>query len=204
MEAVQQIKLKSVPLYFEKFLSSLDVKAMSTREVGAYFLLLANSVSQDDQGYLNVDEEGLRNIVKLSESEWEKDRKRIMKKFKHCERGYYNEAMVRAIEKQIQIIVADMNSNKIVDVNEKIDLTPENNSGLHPLQEYVEKHFTNIKKMHNQLTFMQCEKLIKGLKFSDKLIISKLVKMENTVNIHNRYTSIFLTLKDWCEKELKR
>lgn len=200
----QQITLKSVPLYFNKFLSSLDVKAMSTRQVGAYFLLLINSIDQVTPGYLHTDEVGLRNIVKLNDKQWQEDRNRVLKKFKHNDLGYHNEAMVKAIQEQIDNIERDKNANKIVGANDKADFTLHGNSGLHPLQEYIENFFTNVKKIHSQLTHRQCEKLLKECKFSDSLIISKLIKLENTFGAHNRYTSVFLTLKDWCERELKK
>lgn len=71
----------------------------------------------------------------------------------------------------------------------------------HELQEYVQKNFSNLKKWENQLTYENCEVLLK--KYSKELIISKLVKMEDDKSLIGKKTYVFITLQQWCENELK-
>ena len=199
-----KVSLKYIPFYFQKFLSSLDVKAMNTREIGAYILLLINSIDQPLPGYMDTDEEGLMNIAKLTPEQWSKDRTRILKKFRHNENGYFNSAMVNAINQTLFKISQEASANGITDAPDNPTLTPERGVTIHPLQEYVDKHLTNVKKIYNQLTFSQCEKLLSFHKFSKELIVNKLKKMENVYGIHTKVNYVYSTLVEWCEKEIRR
>ena len=70
----------------------------------------------------------------------------------------------------------------------------------HYLQEYV---FTleNVSKLKKQLTENECIELVN--KYDEDLINKVLLSMENYSKIKN-YTSVYLTCKNWCDKEIER
>lgn len=199
------VSLKSVPLYFQKFLGSLDVKAMTTREIGAYMLLLTNSIDQPTPGYLNTDEGGLANIARLTIEEWHKDKKRVLKKFKHTDQGYYNTAMLKAIAEALSKIESEKNMDKLATVTDKYDIShPHKDDLIHPLQKWIEEKCTYIKRIEGQLTYKQCEALLKKHKFDPELIKQKIKLIENTKDAHKRWNTVFITLEDWCLKETSK
>jgi hypothetical protein len=69
---------------------------------------------------------------------------------------------------------------------------------LHPLQTYVKDKFERVSKLEKQLTFEECEKLLK--KYTKPQISKVLVSMENWKGI-NKKVSVYLTLLNWLDKE---
>ena len=232
--------MEHIKFYFERFLRSKDVIGMTTSEVGAYALLLFNSINQENKGYLPKDMDLIRKMTRLPNKQWQLSKTKLMKKFNQCEKGYYNEMMLLQVEKSLRKSANNSNAakgrkkaaassevfsetkiqqqNKVkVLAKAKNDIVVQavkptkspavkevksvNNMMMefHKLQDYVEKYFVNIKKIENQLTYKQCEMLTD--KFSKELIISKLKKMENTMNISGKYSSVFITLEEWCKKD---
>ncbi len=176
-------KEKFIEFYYRRFLASIDVKAMTTAEVGAYILLLLNSIDQNERGHLPLDEEKLRKLTGMGPKTWEKSKDKVLIKFKKNSKGYYNETMLKVIKEEVN----------------SASLAPENNNELHPLQKYVAS-FPRISKLYPyQLTFKQCEMLL--AQFSKSYIEEKIGKMENNRNV---WPSVFQTIQIWCKKDLKK
>lgn len=72
----------------------------------------------------------------------------------------------------------------------------------HKLQQYVFDNFKNVSKMQIQLTPEQCENLKN--EFTTDIIISTLESMENYKPLLKKNTSVYLTLKNWANRDLKR
>lgn len=89
-------------LYAGDFLSSPDVQAMDTREVGAYCLLLFNAWQGDMPGHLPNNEERLRRLTKMSAAEWAVSRELLLSKFPEAENGLtrYNPRLIVEAQKQ--------------------------------------------------------------------------------------------------------
>lgn len=60
------------------FLASAKTQVMTTTEIGAYFLLLANAWLNDPCAHLPADEEFLRRLCRMTPAEWAESRERIM------------------------------------------------------------------------------------------------------------------------------
>lgn len=72
---------------------------------------------------------------------------------------------------------------------------------IHTLRLFVSDNFPNVSKMKTQLTNENCIDLIK--RFDKKLIHEKLLAMENTAQLTKKNLSVYLTLINWCSKEVK-
>jgi len=174
---------KFIKFYYGRFLASIDVKTMNTSEVGAYVLLLLNSIDQNERGHLPDDDETLRKITGMGPKTWAKSKSKILKKFKKNGNGYYNETMLKVIMDEINVAAS----------------LPSNTKEIHPLQQYV-ANFPRITKLYpQQLTFKQCELLM--AQFSLKYLQSKIMAMEN---YGKTYPSVFITLQTWCINDLKK
>lgn len=70
----------------------------------------------------------------------------------------------------------------------------------HELQDFINAHCPNIKKIQTQITLNQCERILK--KYPDpEFIKRKLRDMENRKGIAKDYMSVYLTLDSWCERD---
>lgn len=65
----------------------------------------------------------------------------------------------------------------------------------HPLQIYVKNNFKNVTKLRDQLTFQDCEQLVKD--FDKRKIAAVLSDMENKKGLAQKYESVNLTLRKW-------
>ena len=90
--------------YAGDFLSSPDVQAMDTREIGAYCLLLFNAWQGDLPGHLPNNEDRLRRMTRLTVAEWEVSRELLLSKFPVADMGHtrYNPRLVAEAEKQAE------------------------------------------------------------------------------------------------------
>jgi len=95
-------KSPAFQFYPQDFLSSLQVQTMTTQEVGAYILLLANSWIQKEQCMLPDDENVLRILSKLSEEEWKKSSVKILSCFEKKDGKIYNERLLEEKRKQVK------------------------------------------------------------------------------------------------------
>ncbi len=198
-----------IKFYHQRFLNSVDVSDMSASLVGAYILLLLNSIDQSPAGYLPADMELLRKTSRLPNNSWKLNKDTLLKKFTYSEthRGYFNETLLNVIEKKQRLSDKRRNAakNRGKSKEERIVVKEKANVSVmmlevHKIQEYVDKHFINIKKIENQLTYKQCCMLRE--QYSEELIVEKLKKMENTKNLNTKYTNVFITLEDWCKNEV--
>jgi uncharacterized protein YdaU (DUF1376 family) len=98
------MKAPAFLFYAGDFLSSPDVQAMDTREVGAYLLLLLNAWQGDLPGHLPNNEDRLRRLTRLTVAEWEVSRELLLSKFPVADMGHtrYNPRMVTEAEKQAE------------------------------------------------------------------------------------------------------
>lgn len=90
--------------YAGDFLSSPDVQAMDTREVGAYCLLLLNAWQGDLPGHLPNNEDRLRRICRMTVAEWEVSGELLLSKFPVADMGHtrYNPRLVAEAQKQAE------------------------------------------------------------------------------------------------------
>lgn len=65
----------------------------------------------------------------------------------------------------------------------------------HPLQIYVKENFKNVSRLQDQLTFEECERLVKD--FDKRKIAATLDSMENKKDLTKKYTSVNRTLRKW-------
>jgi len=86
-------------MYPKDFLTSIKVQTMTTKEVGAYCLLLFNCWLQEDQGYLPNDDETLKALSKMTDKEWEKSKNSILKNFKKKGNKIFNKRMMKELDK---------------------------------------------------------------------------------------------------------
>lgn len=100
-------------------------------------------------------------------------------------------------ETQKSLTVTDTVTDTVT-VNDKDVIVNDIKLDIHPLQNYISKNFKNILKIRDQLTFQNCETLVK--KFDKDLIVKKLEALENKKGCEKEYVSLFLTLKNWCEQ----
>lgn len=71
----------------------------------------------------------------------------------------------------------------------------------HSLQIWIEKNCTSVAKMPRQMTYEQCENVIKN-NIDDAEIITKVLEaMENRYDLLKKYKSVYLTLKNWIINE---
>jgi len=84
------------------FLASLAVQRMTTRQIGAYLLLLWWSwLNSEEPCHLPADESGLRELAKENEAEWKEDRKKVLAKFETSDHGtIYNERLLACYQEQ--------------------------------------------------------------------------------------------------------
>jgi hypothetical protein len=95
-------------------------------------------------------------------------------------------------------INGSVNGDKDLD-NNKEDEQPKE---LHFLQRFIIDKLKNVKKIPDQLTPEQCEKLIK--EYGAENVKEKLLALENYRDI-KKYTNLYLTLRTWCKpKEPKQ
>lgn len=67
----------------------------------------------------------------------------------------------------------------------------------HPMQDWVNDNCPNVKKLKNQLTYEQCDKLI--LEFTNDKLKDILNRMENYKQLTAKYTSVNLTIRNWIK-----
>jgi hypothetical protein len=118
--------------------------------------------------------------------------------FKQIDSERLTERLTEWLQERLKSIA---NANAIEDIilngsEEKKD--DEEKIEIHPLQTYVKDKFERVSKLEKQLTFEECEKLLK--KYTKPQISKVLVSMENWKGI-NKKVSVYLTLLNWLDKE---
>lgn len=83
--------------------------------------------------------------------------------------------------------------SKVKEVKEKII------DNIHPLQIYVKENYKLVTQLKNQLTFKECENLIKD--YPKTKIIEILDSMENYQKLTKSYTSVNLTIRKWIKRD---
>jgi uncharacterized protein YdaU (DUF1376 family) len=105
------------------------------------------------------------------------------------------EAMLQAKLKHLAIVNETAIEN---DIKDNVESPIE----LHFLQRFIIDKLKNVKKIPDQLTPEQCEKLIK--EYGAENVKEKLLALENYRDI-KKYTNLYLTLRTWCKpKEPKQ
>ena len=97
--------------------------------------------------------------------------------------------------------VTETTQSKVDEIKTNEIKEEESIEAAHPLQLFIFKGFPIVSKLQTQLTFEDCEALVK--KFPKDLIVEKLEAMDNTSGIEKAKNSVNLTLKKWCEEDLK-
>lgn len=69
--------------------------------------------------------------------------------------------------------------------------------GKHFLNDQIIDNFQNIRKLKTQLSFEQCEKL--EMEFNRSEILAVFEAMENFKPLISKYSSVFLTTKNWLQ-----
>jgi hypothetical protein len=70
---------------------------------------------------------------------------------------------------------------------------------IHTLQKFVEENLSVVSQLENQLSFSECEKLLKV--FPEQNIKSKLEAMENYKGLSKKYNSVYRTVLTWLKKD---
>lgn len=100
---------KSFPFDVVAFLESEDVKSMTTSQVGAYWLLLAHSWQQEKPCYLPANHDKLREIARMTASEWSIDRRVLIDKFVVDGEWIYNARLLseyNKMQKEFEELIA--------------------------------------------------------------------------------------------------
>jgi hypothetical protein len=83
--------------------------------------------------------------------------------------------------------------------NEKKEKNEEEEENIHFLQTYIrEGEFDQIRKLKNQLSFDQCQKLLSSFMASE--IEEVLLSMENFKDLPKKYSSVYLTVNNWLKR----
>lgn len=93
--------------------------------------------------------------------------------------------------------------NHMEDENEDVSLLNKGaEENLHELQKAIKEFLPNVSKIQTQITSEQCEKIIQ--QFGRNLVWDKLKAMENKKDIQKKYTSVYLTLTNWCKMQVDK
>jgi hypothetical protein len=98
-------------------------------------------------------------------------------------------------QKSLTVTVTDTVTDNVNDNVNDIYLNNKN----HPLQNFIIQNFKNVKKLKDQLTHEEAVKLSEN--YSKKLLAEKIEAMENRPDLTKKYSSVYLTLNNWCKKE---
>lgn len=71
----------------------------------------------------------------------------------------------------------------------------------HPLQKYIAQNLPRVSKLEEQLSVKECETLDE--KFSKQVIEKVLNAMENYKQLLKKYSSVYRTVNNWCEREMQ-
>jgi hypothetical protein len=102
------------------------------------------------------------------------------------------------LEQMLKLYINE-NENKDLDKDKSIEDSEEIKE-LHPLQKYVVENLPRVSKLKKQLSFENCEELIK--KYPKQKIYDTFVAMENYNKLN--YVSVYLTVLNWLKKEEER
>jgi hypothetical protein len=103
--------------------------------------------------------------------------------------------MVRKVEVEYELEI------EVKDEKEKeIFLAKNFEKNEHHLQKYILENLKIVSKMKEQMTFEHCEKIIE--KYGLELVNKKLLAMENYKELLKKNNSVFLTLNNWCDREV--
>lgn len=72
---------------------------------------------------------------------------------------------------------------------------------IHPLQKFISENYPTVSKLSHQITYEECQKL--DSLYSKQVIERVLNSMENYKQLLKKYSSVFRTLLNWCEREIK-
>lgn len=70
-------------------------------------------------------------------------------------------------------------------------------NSLHTLSAYIRNNYPNVSKLESQLTYEECERLVKD--FPNTLIKEILDAMENKADLRKKYKSVNLTIRNWIK-----
>lgn len=82
------------------------------------------------------------------------------------------------------------------EVEEKEEVEGEVKPDPHPLQLWIKENLKTVSQLRDQITFGECEKIIEA--YGKNLVWQKLEAMENKKTLLKDYTSVYLTLNNWC------
>jgi hypothetical protein len=103
--------------------------------------------------------------------------------------------MVRKVEVEYEVEI------EVKDEKEKeIFLAKNFEKNEHDLQKYILENLKIVSKMKQQMSFEDCEKIIS--KYGIELVNKKLLAMENYKELLKKNNSVFLTLNNWCDREV--
>jgi hypothetical protein len=100
------------------------------------------------------------------------------------------------LEQMLKLYINE-NENKDLDKDKSIEDSEEIKE-LHPLQKYVVQNLPRVSKLKKQLTYENCEELIK--QYPKQKIYNTLLAMENYKKLD--YVSVHLTLLAWLKKDI--
>lgn len=110
--------------------------------------------------------------------------------------GGYVDPSVQEKEKEKEEVKEKVNIN-IVSRETKIK-----NEAFEKFNNLVDENATNVRRIKNQITEDQFMKLMK--KYNSAQIMKTIESLENYKDAPKRYTSVYLTVKHWLDKENNR
>lgn len=104
------------------------------------------------------------------------------------------------LEQMLKLYINE-NENEDIDKDKSIDGGQKKEKiELHPLQKYIKENLPRVSKLKKQLTYENCEALIK--KYPKQKIKDTLLSMENYNKLN--YVSVYMTVLNWLKREEQR
>lgn len=113
----------------------------------------------------------------------------------------------QVLEQMLKLYI-NGNRNRNIDIKENNGVTaqplifeqPE--PEVHPLQKHISENYPEVSKLKTQLTFQNSQLLCKS--FSKQMIEDVLKDMENHKELTKKYTSVYLTVSQWCRRRKEK
>lgn len=205
-----------LPLHYKNI--SQATADWSDEEFGCYVRLL---IHQWDRGGVPVD---LSRLKRISES-IEKNQALVLAKFELVDGKYSNLVMEEIRAEKISFSKKQSQNGAKGGRKRKPDQTqvqprkkPQEGEGEeeeegvvkgkgvisvveHPLQVHIRDSFKEVSKLKIQLTYQQADELVN--KYDRKIIHTVLLAMENKADLLKKYKSVYLTIDNWCKREME-
>lgn len=111
----------------------------------------------------------------------------------------FNEGSKRGLPKAVKQVNSNNPTNNTTNKEESKAVKEVNRQdSSHPLQEYVKEELEEVSKLEKQLTASNCESLIED--FGKTQVHEVLLAMENYKGLTKKYTSVNLTVRNWCKR----